>query len=375
MNHRCTIRNVPVPMLLAVLALQGCTSGRSDEPTTTARPRVEALRSSSSPEAARPGKIPVDDTAKTGLKLIVEPFADFYFLVRAEAAGVVEAEPELQPIIDAWMPVQDEIGTFGGFWRFDLGGLGSKSPAEFANWFEDFPDELPGRAGGVIPIRVAGLAMAEAMKTSWPQFRDERWPGRKTKLESAVERLDKEFMPKHRQALRYMLDSLGIADPEIEVPMHLVLEAHPPGASTYRGSSGPVAVLSINDLLAEGRFSDLEETLLHETCHALDLASEGETDVFTVLRRMLRDSGMNERDQRLHDIPHLVMFVQAENTMRRLYDPNHVAYGDTWRGDIAPLYERSGEAAVAVRRAWSDFLDGEKSRQEALAEIVETLAR
>jgi hypothetical protein len=127
------------------------------------------------------------------------------------------------------------------------------------------------------------------------------------------------------------------------------------------------------DLLGEGRFSDLEETILHETCHALDLASEGDDDAFTVLRRKLQERGVESRDPRLHDIPHLVMFAQAENTMRRLYDPDHLAYGDTQCGDIAPLYERSGKVAEVVRRLWWEYLDGEIARLEALDRIVDEL--
>ena len=310
---------------------------------------------------------------QTGLRLEVEPFTDFYFLVRAQAGGVVEAEPELQPIIDAWMPVQNEIGSFGGFWPFDLAGLESTSPSEFAEWFGELEESVPSRAGGTIPIRGPGLAMARAMEMAWPDFRDRRWPERENQLEQAVARLEREFMPRHREALRHMLDSLAIADPKIEVPTYLALEVHAPGASTYRTRSGPIVVLSTNDLLGEGRFSDLAETILHETCHALDLASEGEDDAFSVLRAMLQQRGVGERDRRLHDIPHLVMFAQAENTMRRLYDPNHIAYGDTWRGDIAPLYERSGEAAVVVREYWSNYLDGALSLDEALTGIVDDL--
>ncbi len=94
---------------------------------------------------------------------------------------------------------------------------------------------------------------------------------------------------------------------------------------------------------------------------------------FSVLRRRLAERGLGGRDRRLHDIPHLLMFVQAEATMRRLYDPQHVAYGDTRRGDIAPLYERSGEAAVVVRRLWNAHLDGALSRDEALEGIVDEL--
>lgn len=178
-------------------------------------------------------------------------------------------------------------------------------------------------------------------------------------------------MPKHREALAYMLRSLGIADPEIDVPTYLALDIHPPGASTYRSRSGPVFVASTRELLSEGRFSDLEETLLHEVCHALDLASDGDDDVFSLMRSMLNERGVTRSDRRHHDVPHLVMFVQAEETMKRLYNANHVAYGDTQRGDIAPLYQREGEAAVIVRRVWGQYLDGDFEMQEAVRRIVD----
>ncbi len=249
----------------------------------------------------------------------------------------------------------------------------SRTPDELAEHFVDAAETVERRGGGEVPIRGPGLAMAETMKGVWPHFRDERWPERRARLEGVLERLEREFLPKHRQALRHMLDSLGIPDPEIEVPTVLVHEVHPPGASTYRSRTGPIAVLSVNDLQGEGRFSDLEETLLHETCHALDLASKTDRDAFSVLRDLLRGQGVAGRDRRLHDIPHLVMFAQAENTMRRLYDPEHVAYGDSSRGDIAPLYERSGEEAVVVRRVWSEYLDGNLTRETALRTIVDEL--
>ena len=321
--------------------------------------------------APPPAAVSPAPEAASSLALRVEPFADFYFRVRAQAAGVVEPDPDLQPIVEAWLPVQQEIGTFGGFWRFDLAGLGSTSVEEFRGWFADAPETVPSRAGGTIPIRSPGLAMAAAMEAAWPRFVGRSWPERERRLRAVMERLEREFVPGHRRALRYMLDSLAISDPEVAVAMTLVIDSHPPGASTYRSRSGPVAVLSIADLLGEGRFSDLEETLLHETCHALDIASRGDQDVFSVLRRKLSERGLADGDRRLHDIPHLLMFVQAEATMRRLYDAQHVAYGDTQRGDIAPLYERSGEAAVVVRRLWKAHLDGGLGRDEALERIVD----
>lgn len=309
--------------------------------------------------------------ATSGLDLRVEPFTDFYFLVRAQAAGVVPADPDLQPVIDAWLPVQEHIGTFGGFWQFDLPGMLSGSPEEFRSWFDDMPESVPSRAGGTIPIKAPGLAMASAMESAWPRFLEMRWPEREGRLEEVRTRLEREFMPKHREALDYMLRSLGIPDPEINVPTYLALDIHPPGASTYRSRSGPVFVASTRELLSEGRFSDLEEVLLHEVCHALDAASDGDADVFSLMRSMLELRGVTGHDPRHHDVPHLVMFVQAEQTMKRLYDPDHVAYGDTRRGDVAPLYERSGEAAVIVRRVWGQYLDGDFDLQEAVRRIVE----
>ncbi len=322
------------------------------------------------PEAAAQTLYP---EAESRLELRVEPFTDFYFLVRAQAAGIVEPIPYLQPVVEAWMPVQEEIGTFGGFWRFDVAGLESTSVEELRGWFVDAPETIPSRAGGTIPIRGPGLAMAAAMEKAWPRFLEHHWPERERRLRKALESLERGLLPEHRRALGYMLDSLRIPDPQVTIRMSLVIDTNPPGATTYRSRSGPVTALSIAELLGEGRFSDLEETVLHETCHALDGASRSDQDAFDTLRRLLAERGLERGDPRLHDIPHLLMFVQAEATMRRLYDPRHVAYGDTQRGDVAPLYERSGEAAVVVRRVWKAHLDGDLGFEKALATIVDEL--
>lgn len=336
-------------------------------------PTAAAEPAGSSPTTLAGSNEATSRTASSGLDLRVEPFTDFYFLVRAQAAGVVPTDPELQPVIDAWMPVQEHIGTFGGFWRFDLPGMLSGSPEEFRSWFDDadVPESIPSRAGGAIPIKAPGLAMAAAMESVWRAFRETRWPEREGQLEDVRARLQREFMPKHREALGYMLRSLGIADPEIDVPTYLALDLHPPGATTYRTRTGPIFVASTRELLSEGRFSDLEETLLHEVCHALDIASEGSDDVFSQMRRVLEERGVTRSDPRHRAVPHLVMFVQAEETMRRLYDADHVAYGDTQRGDIAPLYERQGETAEVVRQVWGRYLDGDFDMHEAVRRILD----
>ena len=330
-----------------------------------AGPEPGSVKPTSAQKPAETGEAP-----KTSLRIIIEPFPDFYFQARAQLAGVGEALPLLQPVADAYRPVDQVRGSWGGYWRFDVPGLESQSPDDFAEWFSEAPETVKERAG-TVPIREPGQAMARAMKDVWPQFLSNHWPHRRDALRGPMAQLRREFMPKHQEALRYMLDSLGIENPKIEVPMYLVLETHPPGASTYRSYSGPLAVLSTNDLLEHDRVSDLAETLLHETCHVLDLASKGDADAFSVLRKMLEARGITRQDPRHHDVPHLIMFVQSEETMRRLYNPDHLAYGDTPRAGIAPLYERSGAAADYVRRHWRDFLDGNIDRETALTRIAD----
>ena len=311
---------------------------------------------------------------KTTLDLRVEPFTDFYFWIRAQAGDVVPTEPEFQPIIDAWMPVQEQRGAWGGFWRFDLAGMLATSPEEFGAWFDKRNESIPSRRGGEIPIRGPGQAMAAAMVEIWPTYLEQHWPTRRDLLMQAKDDLQRQFMPQHQRALQYMLESLAIQDPEITLPVFLALEIHPPGASTFRTNDGAAAVLSTRELLSEGRFSDLAETVLHESTHALDGASRGDGDAFTRLRAKLEERGIERGSRLFRTAPHLIMFVQSEETMRRVYDPNHIAYGDTQRGEIAPLYERDGEPAVIVRREWRRYLDGEAELEETLERIADQVA-
>ena len=340
------------------LALLGC-AGTDYEPTDPA----------SAPEA------PPQPPARAHIELQVKPLPELYFEIRAQAADLIPTRPALAEAVRAWDPVKAEVGTFGGFWRFDLAGLLSRDPAEFWEWMEQYPESIRSRSGGSIPLRAPGEALATGIESAWPHFLAATWPKRKRALEGIRHQLEEVFMPEHREALAYMLEALVIEDPGLAVPVYLVTHSHPPGATTYRSRSGPVVVLSTSALLLNGQISDLQETILHETCHTLDAASDGETDAFSTLRRLLAEAGVAERDPRMHDIPHLLMFVQSEETMRRFYDRNHRAYGDSTRGDIAPLYERSGPAADITRRHWRRFLDHEITRDEALELIVrESLA-
>ncbi len=210
------------------------------------------------------------------------------------------------------------------------------------------------------------MRLATALRDRLPAYVEGGWRDRGPALEAKVAALEAGFMKRHREALAYMMRSLGIADPGITVPVYLVTATNPPGAMTYFLFGGEQA--SVIETRAGGSDAILRETVLHEACHALDLASENEGSAFAALRAMLEARGLTRRDRDWHTIPHTLMFVQAEETIRRLFDPGHVAYGDA-----TDLYERTGEIAVVEREIWPRHLDGELTREEALRAIVDRL--
>ncbi len=210
------------------------------------------------------------------------------------------------------------------------------------------------------------MRLAAAIEERISSFETELWPSRKVELEARLNYLEAAFVPRHREALAFMMESLGIADPHVQVPMFLVTRTNPPGAMTYylRGDQ-PVAVVEVGSGEADGL---LLETLLHESTHALDIASKGDDNAFDQLRARLLERGLVRSDAGFHDVPHTLMFVQAAATMRRVYDPEHVAYGDA-----TDLYERSGAIATVENGIWPRFLNGELAREEALHQIVDAL--
>jgi hypothetical protein len=163
-----------------------------------------------------------------------------------------------------------------------------------------------------------------------------------------------------------MMQSLAIHDPGITVPVFLVNATNPPGGMTYYLRGG--APVSVIDVTVGGADELLLETILHESSHTLDLASRDSESAFATLRALLEGTGLTRKDDAYHSVPHTLMFVQAEETMRRLFNPDHLAYGDA-----TDLYERMGVTAVVERESWPRYLDGELTRDEALRAIVETL--
>jgi hypothetical protein len=311
------------------------------------------------------GDAVADPPSETRLDLRVAPLVDLYYLVRRRAAGPSEApvEPGFTAAVAAARRVQEFFGSFGGWGPVDTLFLAAENPGEVRERAARLPEPVRLRDGREIALRGPLLELVAAIEDAEPTFLEGHWPIRRETLARAVRDLERDFLPRHRQALAFMLRSLAIADPGIEAPVFLVSEASPPGAFTFHLRGGaPACVVSIEG----GVETVLFETMLHEATHVLDMASSDDSSVFVTLRSMLEQVGVPPGDRRVHDVPHTLMFVQAGETVRRFYDPRHVDYGE-----VTTLYARSEPIASIEREVWRAHLGGEIDRDEALRRIVD----
>ncbi len=335
----------------AVIALALCLACGPSDPTT---PSAEA------PTA------PPETTGGTSLELQLSPLVDLYYYVRAQAADAdVEPTPGYEAAVEAARAIQQSMGSFGGWGPLDSQVFLAADPEVLVEGFSELPEPYE-RRGREISIRDDAVRLATAIQAVMPEFTRDLWPDRKAELDRRIAYLETHFMPGHRKALFFMMQSLGIPDLGLTVPVFLVNATNPPGAMTYHLRGGaPACVIDVN---VGGAGDLLLETILHESSHTLDMASRDTGSAFATLRSLLEESGLSRRDDAYHTVPHTLMFVQAEETMRRLFNPDHLAYGDA-----TDLYERTGVTAVVERETWPRYLDGELSRDEALRKIVETL--
>lgn len=94
------------------------------------------------------------------------------------------------------------------------------------------------------------------------------------------------------------------------VQVFLVDAPNPPGAMTYIPRGGASAcVLDVN---VGGENYLLMETILHESCLTLDMASRRRDIAYAALPARLEERGLSRSDNAFHTVPHTLMFVQAE---------------------------------------------------------------
>jgi hypothetical protein len=228
------------------------------------------------------------------------------------------------------------------------------------------PESFRSRSGQTVKTRAAALRLVAAYERIEDAFLAEIWPKHEIVIRQARERIEAELLSKQDEVFTYVIESLAMRDPRQAIPLYLVSDAPSPGGFTHRYRGGGVCFVGVDG--ASG--SMLHETVIHESIHALDIATDEQETALQVLRKRLREKGFGPRSQAYRDVPHTVIFVQAAETVKRLLDPQHKHYGD-----VSGYYENVPEATRAVRENWEAHLHGKLPLERAIGQIVDATIR
>jgi hypothetical protein len=187
------------------------------------------------------------------------------------------------------------------------------------------------------------------------------WPLDRVRLDSIRAGLAAGFEPKEEACLAFVQERFALRDPERPVPVFLVARSPRPHAVTdVRHDGTGVCFVGIEDAAPP---SLIFESVLHETIHALDVASP--ISVLSQLRDSLR-GGPSPSDRRMvRTAVHTLLFIQAAATVRRFIDPGHEDYGVT-RGYYAK-FQPIADLEIPIWRAYAAL---EISRDEAVRRVV-----
>jgi len=304
------------------------------------------------------------EKAPTRIEFHESEAVDLWFHVRAVAGSRATPIEALAPAVEAAQELHRALARDALAWGAVEGLLpGAERASDIVAAFVRAPEsiELPG--GAKAPVRAGAQKLAAALAQAEPAFA-ETWKEHALRTRAARERWQATVGPKERELIAFHLASLGMRDPNLAIPVYLVADASWPGAVTHLDEAGRGVCFVAVDTEPG---SLLFETVLHEATHALDVATNDDS-ALGALRKKLEAAGHGPRDKLYHDLPHALMFVQAAESVRRVIDPAHVDYGESEK-----VYERMGASAEAVRGFWHDHLDGHLTLDQALDGIVASL--
>ncbi|MCA1629289.1 MAG: hypothetical protein LC785_08440 [Acidobacteria bacterium] len=308
------------------------------------------------------------------LDVRVSPLFDLYYLARRHAtsdAQKIVGYEWLQEVVDAVRQLERDFGgRFTPLWSIlDANLMDCRDAADAVRLFAQLSETREFR-GKQFPLRAGALRLANALSVAEPQFRKLVWSKHKKIVDGAARMIRKEFKPKEQDCLAYISKSLRLGAPQKQLPLYLVAEAQYPGGFTYLlREGGRMSVVAV--ALNEGTL--MLETVLHEAIHSLDgVGSTGAQEgadagsVLMELRERLRKAGVAERD--VGDAAHLLIFIQAAETVRHVIDAKHKPYGE-----VAGVYEKLPRVNALVP-VWVAHLDGKLTREDALTQAVEKIA-
>ena len=297
---------------------------------------------------------------KRRLEFRINPFADLYFYVYRYSSSQ-DKPPDVEGLASAL-----EVARQTPFALTLVDAL----PFEFENAaaaeaaFNKYPESYVNAKREIVGLREKVVRFGRSLGAFEKSFTENVWPQHKVQLEAAAEKLERTLRPREQEAFDYFTRHLGMADAESTVPVYLVVETPWPGGFTMWGKETTRGSCAISIATSAG--PQLFTVVLHEAIHALDLETKGKGNVLVELRTRLLQAGFNEKDAVVQHGPHLLVFIQSSETVRRFIDPSFQPYteGVFTRPGLQPLVK-------VELPIWTAYLDGKISREQALDQIVE----
>jgi hypothetical protein len=296
---------------------------------------------------------------KRRLEYRIHPFADLYFYVYRFSSGsdkVPEVEGLAQSVEAAkQLPL---VQTLVAQLPFEL-----ENSAAAAKAFAQFPETYKTKRGEEVALRAKAAPLAKGLVAFEEPFMKQVWPQHKVAIEKVVATVEQTLGPKEEECFDYFTRHLGMEKAESTVRVYFVAETPWPGGFTMWGKDETRGVCVISITAHKG--AQLLTTVLHEAIHAFDLETKGKGNVLVELRERLLQAGFKADDLVVQHAPHLLVFIQSSETVKRYLDPSFQPYNE---GVFSrPALQWLVKVEVPI---WTSYLDGKISRDEALNRIV-----
>lgn len=295
------------------------------------------------------------------LEIRTEPLVDFYFMVRALAAGDGAVPEPLAESVQAARTLGAALPGPRAWGVLDGQAVRCRKASDLEAAFTRLPETFVASTGDTLHVLPQSLALAKTLEAAEPWFLETVWPEHARTLAAATDTLQELLLPREDACFHSVTAALAMGHPVVVIPVYLVAQAPPPGGVTLRGPTGAVSMVGVDGITG----FDLVEVVLHEAIHALDVATAQEPTVLQRLRQSLQEGGVPRTDPRYRDIPHAVIFLQAAATVREVLDPEHRDYGETHGA-----YDRMKKTLAVVRPLWEARLEGSVPVEVAIRRIV-----
>ena len=296
---------------------------------------------------------------KRRLEYRVHPFADLFFFVYRYATSSDKA-PEIAGLAQSvaaakQLPI---VQTLVNELTFEL-----ENSAAAAKAFAAFPENYQTRRGEDVALRAKAKPLAESLVTFEEPFLKQVWPQHKVLIEKAVASVEQTLGPKEAESFDFFTKHLGLGAADATVRVYFVAETPWPGGFTMWGKDETRGFCVISVTAHKG--PQLMAAVLHEAIHAFDLETKGQGNVLVELRDRLLKAGFKADEAVVQHAPHMLVFIQSSETVRRFLDPSFQPYSE---GVFTrPALQFLVKVEVPI---WTSYLDGKISRDEALNQIV-----